>query len=537
MNDHRPPSDDELLDARLRAAAAPLADEPLPEGALDATDASAPRWRHMAPFVLAAAAGLLAITVGIGLSQVGPPTVSDASPSPSITSLPTPSPSAMPSEMPTPSPSPTQTPEPTPQPPTAYLVTGGSTCGDGAAGYSFMVPDGWYASRRIGDTSACSYLSDAPFDMTSDGAGLEVPVSLLVRRDPAPVGNTTEVDVDIGTETPDRFATRYAVKRDSGTYAVFVVPLIATIDGSAAYLHLQADESDADAVAAIERILERLVVREPLVSSAEAAARADALYAEVDGCINIDLGFTTAFPESWWTNTRFADVPGCVYLAPTSFEIPDDPAQVPEGVAITIRRVEGDVGTTFEEITGYGTLVVDRLPAVRWELGGSTYQVIVQLGGVPEFGPNLVLTTGADPLHRAVLDQVVGRLRVSPSPPEVVARDPLPSCGAEVVTRLATGDVYDPDARGCLWAAYEAGDPSEFVSQVVSVEGTTIVTIYRVIGPGEVEVYIDWTHDYGGTWQLHRCTTLDSFDGDDETIHFGLGECDAPIQLEASGRP
>ena len=177
------------------------------------------------------------------------------------------------------------------------------------------------------------------------------------------------------------------------------MPLIATLDGAPAYLHIEAPAGDSDAVTAARAVVDRLAVREPLTLPAEAVAAAATLYEEpnVDGCLNVELGFATAFPESWWTNTPIEDISGCVYLAPTSFDIPDDPSRVPDGVAITIQHFSGDYGTTTGDILGYETLVVDGWPAVRWELGSRevravtatvrSYEVIVSLGEIPEFGP------------------------------------------------------------------------------------------------------------------------------------------------------
>lgn len=111
---------------------------------------------------------------------------------------------------------------------------------------------------------------------------------------------------------------------------------------------------------------------------------------------------------------------------------------------------------------------------------------------------------------------------------------------ADIVTEgtpISDGDVRDTAARDCFLAAYEAGEPAEFVSLGVTIEGARILDIWRVIGPGEVELYADATHDHGGslTWQPYRCTSLDvERSEDDGVIYFGLGACDTPIHLESS---
>ncbi|MGQ0607442.1 MAG: hypothetical protein ACT4OQ_03145, partial [Chloroflexota bacterium] len=81
------------------------------------------------------------------------------------------------------------------------------------------------------------------------------------------------------------------------------------------------------------------------------------------------------------------------------------------------------------------------------------------------------------------------------------------------------------------------GEQAEFISLGVTVEGARILDIWRVIGPGEVELYADATHDYGGalSWQLYRCTSLDGERREDEgVIFFGLGARDTPIQLDSA---
>ena len=75
------------------------------------------------------------------------------------------------------------------------------------------------------------------------------------------------------------------------------------------------------------------------------------------------------------------------------------------------------------------------------------------------------------------------------------------------------------------------------VSLGVTIEDARILDIWRVISPGEVELYADATHDHGGslTWQPYRCTSLDvERSEDDGVIYFGLGACDTPIHLESS---
>lgn len=536
MTDERRDSHDDMLDARIRTAAAALAEEALPDGVLDMAAPAAPAWHRLAPFALAAAA-VAGIAVWIGLTQVGPPNVADTSPSPSASAPPRVSPSEAPTTPPGPSPTLEESPAPTPV--AVQLVSAGALCGNGELGYAFAVPVGWYANRAWGDTAPCTLVANEPFDVPyTDDDSFAAPITLVPRVSNIPPGDAVEVDNAVRTAIDGWLATRYAVERDGMSLAVFVMPVYTTTEGAPGYVHLEAVESDNIAVGAIERLLVSMIAGEPLVTPVDAITQAHFLYEEpdVDGCINVEFGIVTAFPEAWWTNTPVDGVPGCVYLAPTSFEIPDDPSEVPDGVAITIRRVDGSSGSGSEEITGYDSIVVDgRWPATRLEWGDSTYQYVVQLGPSEESGPNLILTTGADPLHRAVLDRVASTIRISPPPAEVVNRDPLTSCGVEIVRSLDFVG-RNPEARECFADAYAAGEPAEFIIVSVTLEGAPNLSIWRVLGPESVELYSDPTHDMGGgtSWTLYQCASIDVSDDAEGTPYFGLGACDHEIRLDAS---
>lgn len=100
--------------------------------------------------------------------------------------------------------------------------------------------------------------------------------------------------------------------------------------------------------------------------------------------------------------------------------------------------------------------------------------------------------------------QVVG-------PDEVMNRAALPSCGEEVQRRQA--DPLNQRARRCLLAAYEAGQPAEFVSVRLTIEGDPFLTLYRVWTPDAsvpVLVYLDATRDtFGsGRWERLTCARL-----------------------------
>jgi len=517
------------LDEQLRAATASLASEPIPDADLEPLDAPAPGW--IAPLGVAIAAGLIAVAVGFGISQLRPPTGADASP--------TAAPSMAGERTPAPSPSPSVSPMPEPTPSVTPLASGGEACADGEAGFAIVVPDGWYANLRLGDLMACSYLAPSPFDPLD--AANDAPIRLTTSVDPTPPG--TLIDHAIGDSSADE----WTVERDGEEWRVTVYPLRAMVGDQASFLHLATRAADEAANDAVRAIRERLTISEPLRIEGDAVADAEGLFADADVCSDLERGVNVIFPDAWWTNTVLGDLQACSYFAPGSFEVVDE-GSVPDGVAITLEVVTGNIGT-IEEILGFETLVVDQHAATRWELTPGlgdpppdtrTYQYAVELDDTPDDGPNLVLTVSSErsddyERDKAVLDEMMRRLIISPTPPYVRDLEPLPSCGWELVERTVEGDRHDADARTCLWDAYEAGEPAELVSTSQSVEGTIIRVIYRILGPDEIEFIVDWSHDLGQRpWDLMRCTGLERRADDELTgaILFDPTQCDSPIQLD-----
>jgi hypothetical protein len=100
----------------------------------------------------------------------------------------------------------------------------------------------------------------------------------------------------------------------------------------------------------------------------------------------------------------------------------------------------------------------------------------------------------------------------SPPVPKVVSGRPaLPSCGTEHAT-TQTGP-WNEKARRCFWDAYQKAQPAEFVTTRLTTEGDPVTTIYRVLGPGRVEVFVDGTQDkFSATraWIRLDCQTLAS---------------------------
>lgn len=96
-------------------------------------------------------------------------------------------------------------------------------------------------------------------------------------------------------------------------------------------------------------------------------------------------------------------------------------------------------------------------------------------------------------------------------PPAVADRTLLPSCGAE---RFTTPEgPWNEAARVCFWDAYRAQRTAEFVSTWLTTEGDPITSIYRVLGAGRVEIFIDSTQDRFAAaadrgWQRLDCSTL-----------------------------
>ena len=107
------------------------------------------------------------------------------------------------------------------------------------------------------------------------------------------------------------------------------------------------------------------------------------------------------------------------------------------------------------------------------------------------------------------------------APPAVANRTPLPSCGVEQATRQ--DGPWDDTARACFWEAYSAQRPAEIASTRLTTEGDPLTTIYRVLGPGRVEVFINQTHDRysAGGWLRLDCSTLARTDSTTPAPDFG----------------
>jgi hypothetical protein len=108
-------------------------------------------------------------------------------------------------------------------------------------------------------------------------------------------------------------------------------------------------------------------------------------------------------------------------------------------------------------------------------------------------------------------------------PPEVRNRAPLPLCGTEVVVHGPGANVL---ARECFWSAYQNRRPAELISTQTTIEGDPITLVYRTVGDGRVEIFIDSTQDaFGsGAWTRLRCDNF-GLAPDAAAIEFLWDEC------------
>lgn len=469
-----------------------------------------------------------AVVTAVAVSSRGAPDPAEPDPTSAAVSatgsLPAPPPATPSIAADSPSPMPTSAPTPSP----STLATGSEQCADGSAGFAMNVPEGWYANLRQGDFMACMFLAREPFDplLAGPGGPFVPPIRVTVAADSTPPGIVVQEGLPTSYGPHGAPAARWLVERAGDEWVVYVVPVRRAAGDAAAHLHLATRTGDAVAVAAVDGILERLTLYEPLRTDPSALARAEEVFTPPDVCVDLVRGLTVILPDSWWTNSAIDGVDACTYLAPGPFEL-TDPGTTPDGVVITLEVVAGNAAT-LEQILGIETLLVDAHRATRWELRPGlgapppdtrTYQYAIELDASPADGPTLVATLTRErsddyDRERAILDEMMRRLIINPTPRAILERDPLPSCGWELVVRTVEGDLRDADARACLWEAYEAGEPAEMISVFPTVEGTIVREIYRVIGEGQVEVVADATHDHlgSGRWHIQRCESLERQD-------------------------
>jgi hypothetical protein len=114
------------------------------------------------------------------------------------------------------------------------------------------------------------------------------------------------------------------------------------------------------------------------------------------------------------------------------------------------------------------------------------------------------------------------------APAEVANRSQLPSCGEE---STMDGGAFNLPARRCFWDAYLEGRPAEFITTQPTIEGDPLTFVYRVLGQGQVEVFVDQTFDMSGpdptsNWIRLDCRTLAIIEGQQGQPAFGPDDCD-----------
>jgi hypothetical protein len=424
----------EALDARLRDAAGALAAEPIPSEALDMAageneSGGPPRaWTWLGAIAAAAfVVAVLALGPLRGPVAIDPPPTAD----PSRTTAPT----APEEPTPTPEPSPSPTPEPAAPPQVdPHLVGPLSACSDGTAGFSVVLPEGYYANRHSysnrpdGEQPACRTIG--PVRVVGGRQNLDPAIYLDVAEEaPAFEGATIE-DESERTLPSGLVVTRLTVHTpEAGALAASdeVVYLAPLSDGRV--LTAWTDATRPEFVTALDEVMERLEVGEPIVVDPEAVAQAESLFADRDVCEDPERGLAVVFPDDWWTNTEIEDLPACSWFAPTSFEFVASDV-VPDEVELVVELVPGEYGTFYEVVSSDSVMALDR-PATRWILevpDGRLYEYVIQLGEVSEFGPNLIARTTASPedldLAMAVLDELVPRISMAPAPPGAASDDP-----------------------------------------------------------------------------------------------------------------
>ena len=84
----------------------------------------------------------------------------------------------------------------------------------------------------------------------------------------------------------------------------------------------------------------------------------------------------------------------------------------------------------------------------------------------------------------------------------------LPSCGS---IELHQGETIPPDALECLADGGAGG--AELMVTAPTVEGDPIVTYYRALPGGGIEVFTDMTQDaFGGGWGYDLCDDATAID-------------------------
>ena len=499
-------ADADGLDGRLREAARGLAATPIPDEVLDVAPMAPTAMERIPARGTGLAAAVVAACVGVGLllSPWRPPVAVD---DPSASEAP--SGSAGPSAQPTASPTPTPTPTPPMPEVDAHLVGPSSTCADGIAGFTIFLPNALYAERRQGTAPGCRVVGtvrEAP-----GGRQRLEPMILIGVADAQPTfeGGTIESEEARRSESGVEL-TRYIVRTPeigalAGSYeATYVAELL---DGR--FLTVSTDADNPGSVRRLDELVERLAVTEPITVSSEAISAAAELFAAPDICQDPERGLSVVFPDDWWTNTAIDDLPACSWFAPAFFEYEASDI-LPGEVEITMTLVDGDYGT-FEGVVGWETLTLIDRPATRWVVetdGVRRYEYVVQLGEIPETGPNLVVRTTAEPadleLAMAVLDELVPRISFAQPPPGATSDNPY------ITAPPASAEATEGDFRLELVVQqerYRAGQPIIADVALTYVGAQPSVTLWGsgtgVVGTRLRQLDGDISHGWTATTDCH----------------------------------
>jgi len=282
-------------------------------------------------------------------------------------------------------------------------------------------------------------------------------------------------------------------------------------------------------------------------------AEIDALFGDTRACgvtlAGVDLEVT--YPSTWFASEPAADQQGCTRFSSEAIDLGGSSPSGLEDAGIILGAVGGPEGPrspSEEELDRQHRRVAD-LQAMRVEVVDAatgvrrlTYWIAV--GPDPDGGPTIVAHARSDAagsyvLNKAVLDRMMEELASPtrsgvPIPAEFVERTELPSCGHEVVERTPEGDLHDAEATACFLKAYEAGEPAELISESLTVEGGRITTVFRVLGPGEIEIFRDSTQDPLSTpeWTRTRCEAIREIAQDPNGVPILIGDrCDEPEVL------
>ena len=302
-------------------------------------------------------------------------------------------------------------------------------------------------------------------------------------------------------------------------------------------------------------------------------AEIDMLFSDTQTCevsrAGVDLEVT--YPATWFTSEPTADQQGCGRFSSEPIETEPTSSGL-EGAGVFLAAVGGPEGPRLpseEELDRQHRRVADlkamRVEVLDSETGVRSLTYWIAAGPDPEGGPTIVAATysvgvGSYILNKAVLDRMMEELAANasptssaraaetpsasptasaepndvPIPAEFTERTELPSCGHEVVERTPEGDFHDAEATACFLAAYEAGDPAEFISESRTVEGGRITTVFRILGPGQIEIFADSTQDFFSThgWTRTVCDSILEIAQDPNGVPILIGDqCEEPVVL------